>query len=144
MKKVNIYFDTSAKSPREQDGIGVYVLEAVMEKGNATATKVMNLKGVTANQAQLQTLADALGRLREACNISVYTESGYVASGIESLAKWQRDGWKTSRGTELANKKEWCEIAAKTQNSNMKSVLKEHHEYRSWIKTEIERRIRNE
>lgn len=143
MRQVNIYMASSVKSPRAQNGVGMYVLEAIMAKGPATITKEVKLQEVTANQAELQIMAAAVERLREPCEIDIFTECGYIASGIENLDAWQRNGWKTSRGTEVANVEIWKQIAEKLQNCNVRSRVKEPNEYRSWLKNEIERRLRD-
>jgi ribonuclease HI len=51
----------------------------------------------TNNRMELTAVIEALKALKTKCNITLYTDSKYVMSGItEWLENWKNNGWKTS------------------------------------------------
>ncbi len=139
MQHVNIYTASGIRSPRAGNGKAGYILEMKTEKEPVTLTKTAELLNATANQSELRILNMALARLTKKCSLTIYTESGYVAAGIEELSRWQENGWKTSRGTDVANKEEWQETA-ELLNGHAFSVTTENHEYRAWLRSEVTRK----
>ena len=139
MQHVNIYTASGIRSPRAGNGVAGFVLEMKTEKGPVTFTKTAEILNATANQSELRILIMALKRLTKKCSLTIYTESGYVAAGIEELSRWQENGWKTSRGTDVANKEEWQETA-ELLNGHAFSVTTENHEYRAWLRSEVTRK----
>ena len=139
MQHVNIYTASGIRSPRAGNGKAGYILEMKTEKEPVTLTKTVELLNATANQSELRILNMALARLTKKCSLTIYTESGYVAAGIEELSRWQENGWKTSRGTDVANKEEWQETA-ELLNGHAFSVTTENHEYRAWLRSEVTRK----
>ncbi len=139
MQHVNIYTASGIRSPRAGNGTAGYILEVMTQNGPATLTKTAEILNATANQSELRILNMALARLTKKCSLAIHTESGYVAAGIEELARWQENGWKTSRGTDVANKEEWQETA-ELLNGHAFSVTTENHEYRAWLRSEVTRK----
>ena len=139
MQHVNIYTASGIRSPRAGNGKAGYILEMKTEKEPVTLTKTAEILNATANQSELRILNMALARLTKKCSLTIYTESGYVAAGIEELSRWQENGWKTSRGTDVANKEEWQETA-ELLNGHAFSVTTENHEYRAWLRNEVTRK----
>jgi len=139
MQHVNIYTASGIRSPRAGNGKAGYILEMKTEKEPVTLTKNAEILNATANQSELRILNMALARLTKKCSLTIHTESGYVAAGIEELARWQENGWKTSRGTDVANKEEWQETA-ELLNGHAFSVTTENHEYRAWLRSEVTRK----
>lgn len=139
MQHVNIYTTSGIRSPRAGSGRVGYILEIKTKKGPATLTKFAEILNETANRSELRVLNRALERLTVPCELTIYTESRYVAAGIEELPRWQENGWKTSRGTDVANKEEWQETA-ELLNGHAVSVTTENHEYRAWLRSEVTRK----
>lgn len=139
MQHVNIYTASGIRSPRAGTGTAGYILEVMTQNGPATLTKTAEILNATANQSELRILNMALARLTKKCSLTIYTESRYVAAGIEELSRWQENGWKTSRGTDVANKEEWQETA-ELLNGHAFSVTTENHEYRAWLRSEVTRK----
>ena len=51
----------------------------------------------TNNRMELTAVIEALKALKKPCNISLYTDSKYVMSGItEWLENWKQNGWRTA------------------------------------------------
>lgn len=139
MQHVNIYTASGIRSPRAGSGKAGYILEMKTEKEPVTLTKTAEILNATANQSELRVLIMALKRLTKKCSLTIYTESSYVAAGLESLPQWQKNGWKTSRGTDVANKEEWLETG-EILNGHTFSVTTENHEYRAWLRNEVTRK----
>ncbi|MBP5352391.1 MAG: ribonuclease HI [Alphaproteobacteria bacterium] len=51
----------------------------------------------TNNRMELTAVIEALKALKKPCNISLYTDSKYVMSGItEWMENWKQNGWRTA------------------------------------------------
>ncbi len=54
-------------------------------------------KNTTNNRMELTAVIEALKALKTTCNITIYTDSKYVMSGItEWLENWKKNSWKTA------------------------------------------------
>ena len=105
MKEVHIYLYTTIKGGRMCNGAYTYILETATSKGNATITKTETVENMTANRSILCALAAALKRIRQDSYLVIYTDSHYMAANTkDSLARWNRNGWKTARGEEIRNR----------------------------------------
>lgn len=81
----------------------------------------------TNNRMELTAVIEALGKLKEPCNITLYTDSRYVMDGIEKwIYSWKQSGWKT------ANKKQPVKNIELWQKLD---AAREKHEIRwVWVK----------
>ena len=62
----------------------------------------------TNNQMELTAVVEALKVLKRPCRVTVYTDSRYVQQGITQwLAKWKKNGWKTSAKEPVKNRELW-------------------------------------
>lgn len=85
---------------------------AVQQEG---ALKIFEASGfdaqTTNNQMEMEAVAQALQFLKErgfAKNAFVFTDSSYVAQGLESwIWGWIKKGWKKADGSEVANVEIW-------------------------------------
>jgi ribonuclease HI len=65
----------------------------------------------TNNRMELQAAIEALRRLREACEVDLFTDSEYVRDGITTwIQAWKKRGWKKK----VKNKDLWLELDALT------------------------------
>lgn len=66
----------------------------------------------TNNRMELTAVIEALKSLKTVCNITIYTDSKYVMSGItEWLANWKRNNWKTSnKKDDVKNVDLWLQL----------------------------------
>lgn len=141
MKQVNIYTKTNIKDLKQADGIIACVLETEIRGETVTKEHFAPVQQATANQAELKALIAALGRLREPCNLTIYTESPYVAAGFEKgwVESWTEGGWLTARQKPVANREEWQE-AARLLKPNSPHFIAGKHQYSRWLQREIEKR----
>lgn len=139
MREVRIYTGTNLKSPRAAAGKIGYVLETQGRNGPVTRTGFEDFESVTKNQAELKAIEKALERMIEPCQITIFTESSYVAAGMGWIEQWKENGWKTARGKPVSNQEEWNRVLELMKNHEI-TVENKHHEYSNWIQTELGRR----
>lgn len=140
MKRVNVYVYTTVKGPRRHSGAYTYVLEVDTSKGPATKSHKERLENVTEHQADLLSLAAALKRIYKQCHLVIYTDSVYLASGIEKwLDGWQKNDWKSAKGKKVANAEEWKELAILLNEHEYELCVRQKHSYYEWMVSEAEK-----
>ena len=135
---VNIYIQTDAKSPKRQSAHAIFTISTMTSKGPADATWIEDLEG-TANEVELLTLIKAMEHLTADCDIELYTESQFIASGIDWLAGWKEKDWKTAKGKDIAHKDEWMRLDELLSEREILVHCKEDHSFRKWQQFELER-----
>lgn len=113
------------------------MLEVETEKGPATLTKFEQIEA-SKNTAELTAVLEAVKRLKQECNLMIYTDSEYVAAGFEQgwIENWEEQGWTTAKGKEVVNKELWIELKARIGLEVIFQV-KENHSYRAWLETQV-------
>lgn len=140
MKQVNIYVQTSFRRPRKGNGWIGYVLETQGRNGPVTLTNFIQLEDATRHQAELLSVSKALERMVKPSEIAIFTDSLYVASGLNSwVEQWQQNGWKNARGEPVAYQSEWQQLLELAKPHKI-TVEDAEHEYSGWFKTELSRR----
>ncbi len=140
---VNIYTVTSYKSPRQTSGSVGYLIEVLTEKGPATCLKYEDIEETTINGAELLAIVYALRRLTPAATeISIYTDSAYVANAIGNgwVDKWKQNGWKNEKGKAIGHQELWEEMLNLLVERRFSFHVKEHHSYTNCMRFEIEQR----
>lgn len=138
MRHVNIYLMSGVSGVRESDGTSVYILEFPTSGGNATFTGFDRQEKVTPNKSELLVLIAALKRLKEKCSLTIYTENPYLAAGFNGrIEKWQKNGWKTSRGKTVANMEEWRKVLDLLNGNEFEIRVNEYHDYKHWLKYQV-------
>ena len=135
---VNIYIQTDAKSLKRQSAHAIYTISTMTSKGPADATWTEDLEG-TANEVELLALIRAMEHLTADCDIELYTESQFIASGIDWLAGWKEKNWKTAKGKDIAHKDEWMRLDELLSGREILAHCKEDHSFRKWQQFELER-----
>jgi ribonuclease HI len=103
MKHVEIYTDGACRGNPGPGGWGALLRYGEREKelygGEAQTTN---------NRMELTAAIQALGALKSACAVDLYTDSEYLRRGItEWLANWKRKGWRTANRTPVKNADLW-------------------------------------
>lgn len=140
MKQVNIYVQTSFRRPRKGNGWIGYVLEMQTNVGAATLSNFKYLEDVTRHQAELLSVSKALERMTKSSEIVLYTDSLYVAGGLNGwVEQWQQNNWQSSRGNPVAYKEEWQQLLelAKPHEITVKNA---EHGYSGWLTRELAHR----
>lgn len=135
---VNIYIQTDAKSPKRQSAHAIFTISTMTSKGPADATWIEDLEG-TANEVELLALIKAMEHLTADCDIELYTEAQFIASGIDWLAGWKKKDWKTAKGKDIAHKDEWMRLDELLSGREILVHCKEDHSFRKWQQFELER-----
>ncbi|MBP3577683.1 MAG: hypothetical protein J6K15_06200 [Lachnospiraceae bacterium] len=140
MKQVNIYTQTSFRRPRRGNGWIGYVLETQTAAGPATLTDFKLLEDTTRHQAELLSVCKALKRMTKPSEITIFTDSLYVAGGLNSwVEQWQQNNWYSSRGNPVSYKEEWQQLLELAKPHKV-TVKNEEHNYKNWLSSELARR----
>lgn len=150
MMIVNIYTHQTIRSPSKKKGAFAYVLETEIKGKTATLSDIGLIESASVNKAELTILLKALKRLCSECDLTIYTESLYVMSGIETnLDSWEKNGWKTAKGEEIANIEEWQQINEYRKKYNMQvfycgkpkeCIRTVTHSYQEWMERETKKK----
>ena len=141
---VNVYLATSLKSPRRQNGVVGYILEAEGHEDH-TLTQFGRVINVTKNQSLLLDLIHALNRINTSTEVTIWSDNAYIQSTVENgwLKQWSENGWKTHKDKYAANYEEWKKITERLEE--LGGIVRqfrtgEHHKFKNYLETEVERR----
>ncbi len=83
----------------------------------------------TNNRMELMAVIEALSALKRPCNISLYTDSKYVMSGItEWMANWKQNGWRTANKKQaVKNVDLWQRLDELTQQHEIRWIWVKGH-----------------
>lgn len=143
MKHVNIYLKTSLKGVRAVNTYIAYLLEYETPKGAVTKNEFIYVGQITSNRCELYALYVALSKLKEKCDLTIFTDSEYVTGGMDFLEHWTANNWKNSKGKEIGNKELWQDINRLLKGNTYEFRLKENHAYGKWLTAELEKRRDN-
>lgn len=113
MQEVNVYLWNDIMSPgKKKAGTFVYVAEMADANIKGSINGIKTVADVTVNQLELMALNEVLKRFTKKCILNIYTASSYLLGALnnEWVYAWRDNGWKTSAGKEVANRKEWEEL----------------------------------
>jgi len=103
MKRVMIYTDGACHGNPGPGGWG-----AILVAGETRREISGYEPQTTNNRMEMRAALEALGRLREPCEVELYTDSQYLRTGMrEWLAKWKRNNWRTSDRKPVKNEDLW-------------------------------------
>lgn len=83
----------------------------------------------TNNRMELTAVIEALKALKTTCNITIYTDSKYVMSGIcEWMPNWKRNNWKTAnKKADVKNVDLWLQLDDLIQKHEIRWVWVKGH-----------------
>lgn len=83
----------------------------------------------TNNRMELTAVIEALRALKMRCNVTLYTDSKYVMSGMtEWLAKWKANGFRTAnKKNDVKNVDLWMALDALIENHEIRWVWVKGH-----------------
>lgn len=137
MNQVNIYIAVSNKSPKSLNGKVGYVVE---KEGMEPLSGIAPAQNLTCHQAEMTALYKALFSVKEPSHLVIYTESMYLPSSLRWLPTWKTNGWKNSKGKDLANREAWEALAQKLSGHETEFRVGEQHAFKKWLETEVNRK----
>lgn len=142
MKIVNIYIGTDGASTRKSWKRYGFVMECFVRNETRTKESFGECEG-TYNRVILEVICKALERMKEPCEIHLYTENTYILKMIEhNLEHWKANGFRTSKDKPVKNEDLWQQYCRLSEKHLIKPEYGAN-QYLSWIKEEIERRKDN-
>lgn len=140
--KIEIYTHTTMKSPRDRNGVCIYVIETKelpYVQGKNPLTEMGPITDASANEAQLTTLLRALKRLKGSSDIEINSEAFYIKQMLERLQDYRRAGWKTAKGQPIKYRDIWQKVAEILEKQTSFSVLLAPvNEWSAWMESEAE------
>ena len=130
MKKVTIYTDGACSGNPGPGGWG-----AILMYGKSKKELSGGEMSTTNNRMELTSVIKALEALKEPCDVSLYTDSQYVANAINLgwLESWQQKGWKR-KGGEVKNPDLWVKLVP---------LLDKHKVTFEWVKGHADNEYNN-
>lgn len=111
MKKITIYTDGACKGNPGPGGWGV-----LLEYNGSKKTLHGGEAQTTNNRMEMMAAISALETLREACDVTLFTDSKYVMQGLtEWLPGWKARGWRTASKQPVKNQDLWERLDAAVQ-----------------------------
>lgn len=124
MKDVLLYTDGACSGNPGKGGWGAMLICNGIDK---KFSGYLDL--TTNNQMELLAVIEGLKRLKEPCNVNVYSDSAYVCNAFINgwINNWQSNGWKTSNKKEVQNKELWIQLLDLMQIHNVKFTKVKGH-----------------
>ena len=127
---IEIYTDGSSRGNPGPGGWGVLIIikkEKNESKNWKESVKIIELGGknahTTNNAMELTATLRALEELKERSikgNAAIHSDSAYVLAGIEAwVYAWEKNGWKTKEGADVANQELWKKLLAITYKAKL-------------------------
>ena len=102
--KYVVYTDGACSGNPGPGGWGAVILDAKNIETNISGKE----KSTTNNRMELMAPIMALGKIRKASKIIIYTDSTYLKNGITVWIKnWEKNGWKNANKKPVKNKDLW-------------------------------------
>lgn len=123
-KKVTIYTDGACSGNPGDGGWG-----AVLKYGEHELKISGYEESTTNNRMELKAAIEALSRLKEPCDVMLYSDSSYLINAFEKLwmENWKRNGWKNKSKDDVKNVDLWMELNKLTGIHNVKWIKVKGH-----------------
>ena len=121
MKKVILYTDGACSVNPGVGGWGVVLSFNGFEKQFSGAEA-----DTTNNRMELKAVIEGLKRLKEPCEVEVYSDSAYVVNAFQNnwIYGWEKSGYKKSDNKPVLNDDLWRELLRLTrEHRDRKSVV---------------------
>ena len=116
MKEVTIYTDGACSGNPGPGGWGAILIYKEHKKEIFGSRKE-----TTNNIMELTAVIEAIKSLKEACQVTLYSDSAYVVNAFEKgwIENWIKKGWHTSNKEPVKNKELWQELYELTNKHNI-------------------------
>ena len=107
MKHIDIYTDGACRGNPGRGGWGAVLVYRGIEKELSGGEK-----NTTNNRMELTAVISALSALKEPCEVTLTTDSKYVADAIEKgwAVSWKNNGWRKADKKPALNSDLWEEL----------------------------------
>ena len=107
LKKIEIFTDGACSGNPGPGGWG-----CILRYGSAEKELSGGEADTTNNRMELMAAIEGLKALKEKCEVTLYTDSQYVANGINKgwARSWQKNGWIKSDKKPALNRELWEEL----------------------------------
>lgn len=124
LKKVDIFTDGACSGNPGPGGWG-----AILRYGKHELELSGGEASTTNNRMELTAVIEALKKLKEKCEVTIYTDSKYVADAFLQgwIWNWMKKGWKKSDGKPVLNPELWKVLIAEIQKHEYKIVWVKGH-----------------
>ncbi len=104
MKKIDLYTDGACSGNPGPGGWGAVLIY----KGTEKELSGYN-RNTTNNRMELFAVIQGLISIKEACEVTVYTDSAYVCNAFAKdwITSWQNNNWRTSSKKDVMNQDLW-------------------------------------
>ncbi len=111
MKQIKIYTDGACSGNPGKGGWG-----AVLIYGERQEEISGYDPSTTNNRMEMMAAIKALERLKEPCQVDLYSDSGYMVNAFNQnwLVNWQRNGWRTASKKPVLNQDLWERLLSLT------------------------------
>jgi len=129
MKEVTIYTDGACSG---NPGPGGWA--AVLMYGEHVKEISGYMPETTNNRMEVFAVIQALGLLKQACKVTVYSDSAYLVNASLQgwLDNWQRNGWKTAKKEPVENQDLWRSLLSLMKPHDMHFVKVRGHADNEW------------
>ena len=124
LKKVDIFTDGACSGNPGPGGWG-----AILRYGNHELELSGGDKETTNNRMELTAVIEALKKLKEKCDVTIYTDSKYVADAFLQgwICGWIKNGWKKSDKKPVLNPELWQELLTEIRKHEYKIIWVKGH-----------------
>lgn len=112
MKKIDLYTDGACSYNPGPGGYGI-----VLIYGEHIKTFSGYEENTTNNRMEMFAVIAGLRKLKEPCNVTIYTDSAYVSNAFLNnwINIWQKNNWKTTSKKEVKNIDLWQDLLKELQ-----------------------------
>lgn len=107
MKKIDMYTDGACSGNPGPGGWGVVLIyKDIIKEFSGYNPETTN------NQMEITAVIEGLKKLKEPCEVTIYTDSAYTMNAFSQgwITNWQLSGWKNANKKPVANKELWLEL----------------------------------
>lgn len=124
MKHVDLYTDGACSGNPGPGGYGAILIFKGIEKEMSGG-----FPETTNNRMEIYAVIVGLQQLKEACEVTVYSDSAYTVNAFLQgwMKGWKKNGWKKADGKEVANVDLWQQLDALTQKHQVTFVKVKGH-----------------
>ena len=129
MREVQIYTDGACSGNPGPGGWGAVLMygQHIKEMSGAEPN-------TTNNRMELQAAISALSSLKEACKVTLYSDSAYLVNCFKQgwYKGWLKNGWKNSKGQPVENQELWKELLRLMDIHQVEYVKVKGHADNKW------------